>query len=467
MPARVNDGAAPGRGAGSRQPARVSPAPLSRRAFLQGTGLAGAVAWLAGCRTAPPAAESDPAWEMRRLEYAGHSLDETHAKAFGLFKDVEPDVDLVVAPVHGSWNEMMAAIQARWTSGDAPDIAVVAPHGLSRTWGANGRLLNLSPFLQADFDDAAGVPAAVMDLYRLDETVYGMPKEYATHAMMYNQDLFDAAGIAYPEAGWTWADCLAKAQALTRGAGSRQIHGLGTRTQPGAAEHWLWANRGPGFFDRWAGDFRTPTAADRRNKEALQWLVDTIYAQAVAPSPAQLRQEGIGSRQIGGRVAMWMGSTLDAGRLQQAQARLNWQVAPLPRAFARGPAVTMLWSTGFGIGADTEWAAEAFAFLKHMATGAGALTLGEAGYAVPAGRPEGFLTDAMQARGGAAFVDAAFRTHLAAGDSLGTNHDALLRTAVQPYFAAAFERRMEAATALDAIQQHMRIALAQVPTEQR
>ena len=466
MPDRLNDGAAPGRGAGSQPPARIAPASLRRRAFLRWTGLAGAAALVAGCRTAPPAADSGPDWEMRRLEYAGYSLDEAHAHAFGLFKDVEPDIDLVVSPVHGSWHAMTAAIQARLTSGDAPDIAIVAPHGLSRTWGANGSLLNLSPFLQADFD-AAGVPAAVMDLYRLDETAYGMPKEYATHAMMYNRDLFDAAGIAYPEAGWTWADCLAKAQALTRGAGPRQIHGLGTRTQPGAAEHWLWANRGPGFFDRWAGDFRTPTAADRRNKEALQWLVDTIYAQAVAPSPAQLRQEGSGSRQIRGRLAMWMGSTLDAGRLQQSQAPLNWHVAPLPRAFARGPAVTMLWSTGFGIVADTERAAEAFAFLKHMATGAGALTLGAAGYAVPAGRPEGFLTDAMQARGGAAFVDAAFQAHLAAGDSLGTNHDELLRRAVQPYFAAAFERRMDAATALDAIQQHMQLALAQVPTEQR
>ena len=34
--------------------------------------------------------------------------------------------------------------------------------------------------------------------------------------MYFNKDAFDEAGLDYPEAGWSWEDLLATAQALTQ-----------------------------------------------------------------------------------------------------------------------------------------------------------------------------------------------------------------------------------------------------------
>ncbi len=440
---------------------------MGRRCFLQFTGLTGIAVLAAACEMAPPTARNEPGLEVMQLEYLGYELDDVHREAFGKFKDAEPDVDLVVSPILGSWPEMLANVDSRIAAGDPPDVTIVATYGLPRTWSKQDMLLDLQPFLDADVDYASDpVPLSLLNLYRVDDALYGMPKDYATHAMMYNRDVFDAMGVDYPVTGWTWADCLATAMALTTGEGQERIFGLGIHTQPWSTEHWFWANEGPGLFDRWNWDLATPTANDDRNKEALQWLIDAIRVHGVAPSPEQLQIASAGSRQVSGQLAMWMGTTIDTVLLMQNQDKLNWHVVRNPVAFTGGPDTTMMWTSGFGIVEGTVYPDQAFAFLKHMSIGSGALVLGQTGFSVPSGRPDGFLTDDMVDRGGAVFLDIAFDSDLAANDSLGTNHSELLRTAVLPHYEAAFLGQMTAAAALDIIQQQMETILAEATAEQ-
>lgn len=441
---------------------------MSRRAFLQLAGMAGVTALLAGCRVAPPSASDGKAGlEIIQLEYMGYELDDVHAGAFGKFKDVEPDIDLLASPALGSWPEMLAQINARIAAGDPPDISIVAIDGLPRTWSRKGILLDLQPFIDADVDfDDDPIPSSLLHLYRVDGALFGIPKDYVTHAIIYNRDVFDAAGVDYPEAGWTWSDCLAKAQVLTSGTGQEQIFGLGTRTQPWDTEHWFWANEGLGLFDRWNWDLTAPTANDERNKEAMQWLIDSILVHKVAPAPEQLQIQSSSARQISGHLAMWMGTTIDTVLLLQNRDRLDWHVVRNPVAAAGGPDTTMVWTSGFGLVNGTAHADKAFAFLKHMSIGSGALVLGETGFSIPSGRPEGFLTDDMVARGGEVFLDAAFNSDLAANNSLGTNHNELLVTAVRPHYEAAFLGQITASEALDTIQQQMESLLADVDEEQ-
>lgn len=441
---------------------------LGRRRFLQLAGLTGVSALVAACQVAPPATtDGEPGIETIQLEYLGYELDDVHSEAFGKFKDIEPDVDLLVSPTLGSWPEMLAKVNARIAAGDPPDVAIVATYGPPRTWSKKGILLDLQPFLDADADyDSDPVPPPLLDLYRVDGALYGMPKDYVTHATIYNRGVFDAMGVDYPTEGWTWADCLATAQELNSGEGQEQIFGLGVHTKPWSTEHWFWANEGPGLFDRWNWDLTAPTANDDRNKEAMQWLIDAILVHGVAPSPEQLQTESSGSRQVSGRLAMWMGTTIDTVLLLQNQDKLDWHVVRNPVAFEGGPNTTMMWTSGFGIVEGTEHPDKAFAFLKHMSIGSGALVLGETGFSIPSGRPDGFLTDDMVARGGEVFLDVAFDSDLAANDSLGTNHNELLGTAVLPHYEAAFLGQVTAAEALDTVQQQMEAILAEASEEQ-
>ncbi len=442
--------------------------PIGRRCFLQLAGLTGIVTLVAACEMAPLAVrEGEPGIEVVQLEYLGYDLDVVHSEAFGKFKDVEPDVDLLLSTTRGRWPEMLAKVSARTAAGDPPDITIVATYGPPRTWSKKGILLDLQPFLASDSDyDSDPVPPSLLDFYRVEGALFGMPKDYVTHAIFYNRGVFDNMGVKYPAEGWTWAECLATALELTTGKGQDQVFGIGISTHPWSTEHWFWANEGPGLFDRWNGDLTTPTANDVRNKEAMQWLIDSIMVHGVAPSPEQLQTEGASSRQVSGRLAMWMGTTIDTVLLLQNQDNLDWQVVRNPVAFEGGPHTTMMWTSGFGIMDGTDYPDKAFAFLKHMSIGAGALVLGRAGFSIPSGRPDGFLTEDLVARGGDVFLEVAFNSDLAANDTLGTNHDELLGTAVLPHFEAAFLGHVAASEALDTVQQQMEAILAESAEEQ-
>lgn len=61
------------------------------------------------------------------------------------------------------------------------------------------------------------------DAFTQEGAFYCPPKDFSTLALLYNKDLFDAAGVEYPTADWTWDDLRAAAEALTTGSGQYGI----------------------------------------------------------------------------------------------------------------------------------------------------------------------------------------------------------------------------------------------------
>ena len=81
-------------------------------------------------------------------------------------------------------------------------------------------LLDLQPFV----DDAPSFPAddfypGTLDALRWQGRLYGLPAEVLPVLIFYDKGMFDEAGVAYPQIGWTWDDFLAAATRLTRRAG--------------------------------------------------------------------------------------------------------------------------------------------------------------------------------------------------------------------------------------------------------
>lgn len=54
--------------------------------------------------------------------------------------------------------------------------------------------------------------------YATDGVQYALPTSFSTVVLFFNKDLFDAAGVDYPTADWTWADEKAAAEKLTDAA---------------------------------------------------------------------------------------------------------------------------------------------------------------------------------------------------------------------------------------------------------
>lgn len=59
----------------------------------------------------------------------------------------------------------------------------------------------------------------------VDGHYHYMPAKRITSTILYNQRMFDEAGVAYPEPNWTYEEFLDAAQKLTRGEGQEKVYG--------------------------------------------------------------------------------------------------------------------------------------------------------------------------------------------------------------------------------------------------
>ena len=53
-----------------------------------------------------------------------------------------------------------------------------------------------------------------------DGRMYGVPKDKDNICLVYNKEMFDAAGVAYPDETWTWDDLEAASQAIYDATGN-------------------------------------------------------------------------------------------------------------------------------------------------------------------------------------------------------------------------------------------------------
>jgi multiple sugar transport system substrate-binding protein len=100
-------------------------------------------------------------------------------------------------------------LQADIASGDAPDVFELNYENFV-TYADAGSLLDLGSMVSAD---APYYPRA-LEAFSYDGVQYALPATFSTVLLFYNADLFDAAGIEYPTAEWTWADAVAAAEAI-------------------------------------------------------------------------------------------------------------------------------------------------------------------------------------------------------------------------------------------------------------
>ena len=61
----------------------------------------------------------------------------------------------------------------------------------------------------------------IKEMYQWDGKTYAVPKDIDTIAMWYNKDMFDEAGIDYPDGSWTWDEFYDIAEKLTKEDGSQ------------------------------------------------------------------------------------------------------------------------------------------------------------------------------------------------------------------------------------------------------
>jgi multiple sugar transport system substrate-binding protein len=240
-----------------------------------------------------------------------------------------------------------------------------------------GALLDLSHFFEADstLTRDAFYPG-LLESVEWGGKIWSVPSE-ATYPLIYfDKTLFDAAGLDYPQPGWTWDDFLADAKALTIGSGDT-VSQWGF-VEPSFDPVTFVQSRAGLLFDP---DTSPPTARldDPAVIDAVRWYTDLFLTYDVSPYYSTSGQGGPGGmfnnetmRLIGsGQAAMWFVASGGGFRVAfdrggpGGQQQQTIGVVPFPVSQASDhttPAVV----TGFSVSAGTQKADLAWKWISFL-----------------------------------------------------------------------------------------------------
>jgi multiple sugar transport system substrate-binding protein len=136
--------------------------------------------------------------------------------------------------------------------------------------------LDLQPLIDADpgfkLDD---YPAALLTPYRQGNQLRGLPWGVEFRALVYDQNLFDTAGLPLPTADWTMDDFLNATQKLTTGQGDTKQYGFVIPRSTSEAVKFLVHLFGAATVQG-SGDTLKPNFTDPNVVQAVRKVVDLL-----------------------------------------------------------------------------------------------------------------------------------------------------------------------------------------------
>jgi multiple sugar transport system substrate-binding protein len=186
---------------------------------------------------------------------------------------------------------------------DNPDLQQIADTGA------------LAPL--TDFGvDLTGLYQNLIDSGTYKGKVYGIAPGINGMALLYNKDMFTAAGLKPPT---TWAEIRADAKALTKSG----VYGMAfsaPATEEGSwqFEPWLWGAGGD------LSKLDSPEAV-----KALQFWVDLVKDGSASKSVVQWTQGDVNDQFMAGKAAMQQNGVWNLSALETA--KINFGIVPIPK----------------------------------------------------------------------------------------------------------------------------------------
>jgi len=115
------------------------------------------------------------------------------------YHEINPDVTIEVQVTN--WDEYWTKLEASANSRTMPDIFWMHTNYIL-TYGDAGMLANCDGL----YDTSKYSDISINNTLGSDGVSYGIPKDKDSVGLVYNKEMFDAAGVAYPDENWTWTD---------------------------------------------------------------------------------------------------------------------------------------------------------------------------------------------------------------------------------------------------------------------
>jgi multiple sugar transport system substrate-binding protein len=339
---------------------------FSRRRFLVQSGAAGLVTTLMA-RSAPPVAATPRAVVVRQdeqvtLSYTSWELYPQQAEnerttLIAPFQEKFPNIKVENSAVSG-YDAYWQKIQTLYATNQAPDVYAMSV-GYEWDFANEDKIIDIDDQIKAEMpaDEYFQSPLPMLRYPDPSGRLYAFPFQWVCSVLYYNKDLFDQAGVPYPDESWTYETLLDAAKELT---GDGQF-GFSSNSQHTLLDAAIYANGGKVLND----DYKTCALADNPEAiETIQWFVDLIAKHKVAPDADQSRNIGLGTANSpfqSGRVAMVIDGSWQI--VTTRGVNFNWDVAMVPsgkvkRVIYGGP-------DSLSISSTTPHVEEAWEFLKY------------------------------------------------------------------------------------------------------
>jgi multiple sugar transport system substrate-binding protein len=330
--------AAPAAGAAAPTAAPAADAPAAPASSIYDAAEGADAAW-------PKSTVADPADKVE-LSVA-HAWDATffeRQKQFDtLFMQRHPNI--VIKAENTPWGQFRQKYLAQAAGGALPDLFYVH-FSWAQDLAKSGTMIPLDDYVakEKDFKLDDFIKSSLPS-YQRDGKLWVIPYDEGPGILYYNKDIFDKAGVKYPDDSWTLDDLKAAAIKLTSGEGANKIFGFNGTPTPGDS---LLA---PPYLFPFGAQYLSEPKEDQYllNKPeavaAMEWWMELRSKDKAVPSPAEsqaFQQANINAFQVG-RVAMMIDGSWATPGISQ-NAKFKWDVAKWPK----GPKAQATFSAGSG-----------------------------------------------------------------------------------------------------------------------
>ena len=124
------------------------------------------------------------------------------------YTEKHPDVTIEVQVT--SWNEYWTKLEAAAESNTMPDIFWMHTDQILyyADFGILADVTELYDDVEPNYYQNHFSEISIGNASGSDGRMYGVPKDKDNLVLVYNTEMFDAAGVAYPDENWTWDDML-------------------------------------------------------------------------------------------------------------------------------------------------------------------------------------------------------------------------------------------------------------------
>ena len=238
-----------------------------------------------------------------------------------------PDVEIEVQVT--SWSEYWTKLEAAGESNTMPDIFWMHTDQILyyADFGILADLTDLYDDVEPNYYQNHFSEVSIGNASGSDGRMYGVPKDKDNVVLVYNREMFDAAGVAYPDENWTWDDMTDASQKIYDATGKYGYMAYNDE-QLG---YWNFVYQNGGYIldpetNVHAG-YTQPATADAIkyyvNLQKNDWCPDQTFFAETSPGTAFF--SGMGSMFFEGS---W--NLLDAMK-RYPDLVGKWDIAPLPK----------------------------------------------------------------------------------------------------------------------------------------